>query len=166
MSRWPNRSKRHRRHRATIICKNCGHAGRQADIAVEPALEFNEHGDAPADEIAEFAKRHHPIVGAAKRNGFELRRCELVEPAFAFGEAAQYIVVMHHGLAIGRDLYVDFDAVVGGDGGAHRGRRVLDHAVIGVVQPAMSDWTRNQPVEVLPHRLTIPRTCPRPRRRR
>ena len=48
--------------------------------------------------------------------------------AAALGQAAERIVVMHHGLAVGADLQVGFDAVAAGDGRGKGGGRVLDDA--------------------------------------
>src|SRR5262245_30624165 len=56
--------------------------------------------------------------------------------------------MMHHCLAVGGDLQVDFDAVVAVDRGGNRGRSVLDDAVLRVVQAAMGDRTCNQPIEI------------------
>ena len=88
------------------------------------------------------------------RNGTRLssRGAQLIEPALAFGQPAEHVVVMHHGLAVGADLDVDFDAVIGGDRRAHGARGILDHAVRGVMQPAMGDRSRGEPVERGPHR--------------
>ncbi len=77
---------RHRRHRPAIAGKHRGDARRQAAIAVEPALELDQHGDAAADEIAKFAERHHALGAAAKRHALELGGGEAIEPALAFGQ--------------------------------------------------------------------------------
>ena len=102
---------------------------------------------------------------ALPRNGnaLELGGAQAIEPPFALGEAAEHIVVMHHGLAIGADLQIDLDAVAGGDRGAHRSRRVLDDAVRGVMQPAMGDRSRGEPVERRSPLFRTLRTGPRPR---
>ena len=63
-----------------------------------------QHRDAPGDEVAQFAKRHHALVAAAERHALERGGGETVEPAFAFGQAAEHVVVVHHGFAVGADL--------------------------------------------------------------
>ena len=73
---------------------------------------------------------------AVPRNGTRLSAAALmpIEPAVAFGQAAERIVMIHHGLAVGGDLYIDLDAVVGSDRRAHgaprysRSGRVPRHA--------------------------------------
>src|ERR1700730_12170736 len=59
---------------------------------------------------------------------------------------------MHHGLAVGADWQIDLDAVAGRDRRAHGTSSVLDHAPSCVMQPAMGDGPRNQPVQRSPHR--------------
>ena len=54
---------------------------------------------------------------------------------------------MHHGLAVAAYLDIDLNAVVRGNRGAHGASRVLDDAVGGVVQPAMGDRPRDEPIE-------------------
>ena len=65
------------------------------------------------------------MCSALPRNGTRLSSAalKLIEPAFAFGQAAEHIVVMHHGLAVGADLHIDLDAIIGGDRRAARRRR-------------------------------------------
>ena len=79
----------------------------------------------------------------------------------AFGEAAERIVMMHHRLAVGGELDVDLDGKIAGDRGLHRARHVLDDAARGVMQAAMGDRPRRQPVRA---RASVrrPRTVPRP----
>ncbi len=86
---------------------------------------------------------------ALPRNGtrLQLRGAQAIEPAFAVGQAAEHIVVVHHGLAVGADLHVDFDAIAGRDRRAHGAGGILDDAVGGVVQPAMRDRSCGEPVE-------------------
>src|SRR5262249_34291011 len=55
--------------------------------------------------------------------------------------------VMHHGIAVGGDLEIDLDGVAGGGRRRHGGRRVLDHAGCRIVQPAVGDGARDQPIE-------------------
>src|ERR1700722_17527349 len=62
------------------------------------------------------------------RNGVARAGGQAVEPAFALGEAAEHVVVMHHRFAVGADLDIDFDAVIGGNRRAHPTRGVFDDA--------------------------------------
>ena len=98
-------------------------ARRQPAVAVEPAFQFEQHGGASADQIAEFAERHHALGAAAEGNALELGGGQAIEPAGALGEAAEHVVVMHHGLAVGADLQIDLDAVAAVDRRAHGARR-------------------------------------------
>ena len=50
----------------------------------------------------------------------------------AFGQPAERVVVMHHGLAVGADLQIAFDAVAAGD------RRVKALAVFSMTPAAAS----------------------------
>ena len=55
---------------------------------------------------------------AVALNGTCFRRAAVRsrERAVAVREAAERVVVMHHGLAVGADLQVDLDAVIAGNG--------------------------------------------------
>ena len=85
-----------------------------------------------------------------------------VEPAAAFGQPLQRVVMKHHGFAVGGKLQVALDRVVAGDGGRKGCGRVLDHAGRRIVQAAVRDRSRDQPIEAsapLPkfvsHRCTL-----------
>ena len=84
-------------------------------------------------------------------NALELRGGEFVEPALAFGQPAEHIVVMHHGFTVAAQLHIDLDAVIAGDGRAHGAGAILDQAAGGVVQSAMGDGPGGEPVERGPH---------------
>jgi hypothetical protein len=75
----------------------------------------------------------------------------LVEAAFALGQTAERIIVMHKSFAVGADLQIDLDAVTAVDRGAQRARGILDEATRCVMQPAMGDRPCGQPVERRPH---------------
>ena len=55
--------------------------------------------------------------------------------------------MMHHGLAVGADLDIGLDAVAAGDGGGESRGSIFDHAASGVMQSAMRDGPRGEPVE-------------------
>src|SRR5215213_4244571 len=85
-------------------------------------------------------------------------------------EAAEREVVMHHRFAVPGDLEIRLDAKPAADGGREGRCRVLDDAGGCVVQPAMGNGARGEPVEAghsVAQRPTVttPRTCPRPRPR-
>jgi len=120
------------------------------------------------DEIAQFAERHHALGAVAKRHALERVGTEAIEPAFAFGQPAEHIVVMHHGLAVGGELNIAFDGEIAFDGSKRCARHVFDDAARAIVQAAMGDRSRRQPFgrahqEALSTRLRIP-LRPRPRR--
>ena len=87
----------------------------------------------------------------------------------AVGEAAERVVVMHHRLAVGADLQIAFDRVVAGDRGLEGGRRVLDHAVCGVMQAPVGDRCARSASPGMDRLFGVsfssPRTRPRPRPR-
>src|SRR6185437_6797070 len=66
--------------------------------------------------------------------------------AGAFGETADRVVMVHHRLAIGGELDIAFDAEIARYRSQCRGRHVFDDAACGVVQPAVGDRPRRQPV--------------------
>ena len=70
-----------------------------------------------------------------------------IEPAVAFNQPSEGIIMMHHRLGIGADLQIDLDRVARRDGGRDRRGRVLDHAGGGIMQPAMGDRARDQPIQ-------------------
>ena len=140
------RIERHRSRRAAIAGEHGRDPERQALIAVEPALHFQEQRHAPGNEVAKLAERHHALRAAAKSDVLERRYGHLVEPVGAFGQPAELGVMVDHGLAIGADLQVGLDAVIGYQRRAHGAGGVFDHTVGGVVQSAMSERPRGQPV--------------------
>ena len=56
--------------------------------------------------------------------------------------------MVNHSFAIRRDLQVELDGITGGDGRLDGGWRVLDDACRGIVQSAMRDRPRDQPIEI------------------
>ena len=138
---------RHHRHRPAIARQHLGDAPHQPQVAVEMALELEHQRGAAGDQIAQFAERHHAVGGRLETHRLELGGGHVGEPAAALGEAAQRIVVMHHGLAVGADLEIGFDAEAAGDGGLQRPTRCSRSRRRGIVQAAMGDRPRGQPVE-------------------
>src|SRR5262249_25827044 len=140
------RIERHGGNRAGISGEHRDGAGDEARVAFEPALELEHEGGARADQVAQIAERHHAVGGGAKRDLFELGRAQGGERAAALGEAAERVVVVHHGLAIAAELQVDLDAVAGGHRGRDRARGILDDAARRIVQAAVGDRPRGEPV--------------------
>ena len=70
----------------------------------------------------------------------------LVEPIFAVGQAAELGVMVHHGFAVGTDLQVDLDAIAGGHRRAHGAGGIFDDAARSVMQSAMGERPRGEPV--------------------
>src|SRR5829696_3344794 len=68
------------------------------------------------------------------------------------------MVVKHDRLAVGRVLHVALDGVAARDGGLGGGERVLEDAAGAIVQPAMGDWCRDQPVRRAHSTSNIPST--------
>src|SRR5262249_20152327 len=97
-------------------------------------------------KIAKFAERDHVFAAAAEGDALERRCSHLVEPAGALGHAPKRGVMMHHGLAVGADLQIDFDAVVARERRAHCAGGIFDHAGFGVMQTAVCKRPRGQPV--------------------
>ncbi len=138
------RIKRHDADRAGIAAQRRGNAVREPQVAVEPRLDLEDKRDAPGHQFEQFAERHHAVCGRFERDALEVRSGEIPQRPAAVREPAEVIVVIDHGFAVGRDLQVDFDAVIAGDRGRDRGRRVLDD-LTAVVQPAMGNRPRRQP---------------------
>ena len=109
-------------------------------------LSSSSSGDAPGDEIAQLAERQD-AVAVLPLNGTALMSAALMSArrAAAIGQAAERIVVMHHGLAVGADLQVGLDAVAAGNGGAQRPRPCSRSRRRGVMQAAMRDRPRGEP---------------------
>src|SRR5215204_4324888 len=141
------RIERHYGDRTGIGLEHLRHPARQPRVTVEMALEFDEKRDAPADQVEEIAQGHHPVRGLSEGDEFEMGGRHGVQAAFSVGNPTERRVMIDHRLAVGSDVQVDFDRVVGVNGGRHGRRRVLDDAARLVVQAAMRDRPRDQPVE-------------------
>ena len=141
------RIERHHRHRTGVFREHLASAGDQTGIAVETALELQQQRGATRNQIAEFAHRQHPICRRSKRDALELRHFECIDAAAALGHSLQNVVMMNRGVAIRRDLQVDLDGISGSDGCLDGGLRVLDDACGRIVQSAMRNRPRDQPVE-------------------
>src|SRR5262249_25002704 len=115
--------------------------------AVGLAFHLDQQRDPAGYEIAQFAERDHAVRARLEREALERRRCHGVEPALSIGQPAERIVVIHHGLAVGAELQVAFDAVAGSDRGGECRRRVLDDAFFGIVQAPVRHRPRDQPIE-------------------
>ena len=134
---------RHHRHRSGIIRQHAGGALRQPPVAVEVTLEFEHQSGAAAHQIAQFAQGEDAIGARLEADFFDVGRVHIGKPGAALGQAAERIVMMHHGLAIGADLQIGFHAVAAGDGGGKGGRRVLNRD--GVMQAAMGQRPCGEP---------------------
>src|SRR5690606_11221754 len=64
-----------------------------------------------------------------------------------FGQALERVVMEDHGFAVGRELEIAFDGIAAGDGRGESRNGILDHAVCGVMQAAVRNRARDQPVE-------------------
>ncbi len=71
---------------------------------------------------------------------------QAVEAAFARGEAAEHVVMVHHGFAVGADLQIDLDAVAGRDRRTHGAGRIFDHPMRGIMQATVRDRSRDEPI--------------------
>src|SRR5215208_1363867 len=141
------RIERHYGDRTGIGLEHLRHPARQPRVTVEMALELDENSDAPADQAEKIAQGHHPVRGLLEAHEFEMGGRHGVQAAFSVGNPAERRVMIDHRLAVGSDVQVDFDRVVGVNGGRHGRRRVLDDAARLVVHAAMRDRPRDQPVE-------------------
>ncbi len=145
------RIERHRRRRAAITGKYRADTCGKSAVPVKAAFELDQHGDAAVDEIAQLAEGQHALVAAAERHALELGGAQPIEPALTLSEPAEHVVVMDHGLAVGAGLDVDLYAVICGDGRADGAGAVLDQAMSCVMQAAVSDGPRGEPVEPVWH---------------
>src|SRR6478736_3518646 len=76
-----------------------------------------------------------------------LSSAAVVASAAAFGQPAERIVVVHHGLAVGADLQIAFDAVARRDRGGECRGCVLDDAFL-IMQPSVRHRPCDQPIEI------------------
>ncbi len=142
------RIERHRRDRAGIAGKHIGDAPHQQPVAVEMALELQQQGRTAGHEIAQFAQRQDAVGRRLEADRLDRGGVHIGKPAAAVGQAAERIVVMHHGLAIGAELQIGLDAVIAGDGRREGRRGVLDRAAGGIMQSAMRNRSRGEPAEI------------------
>ena len=96
------RIERHRGDRPAIAGQHVDGAGDQPAVAVEAALELDHERHAAGHQIAQFAERDHAVGGGLERHPLEVggASCASSRRA-AVGEAAERIVMVHHGLAVG-----------------------------------------------------------------
>src|ERR1700723_4596503 len=73
-------------------------------------------------------------------------RGQAEQGARTLGEAAERIVVMHHGFAVAGELDIAFNREIAVDGGERRAWHVFDDAARAIVQAAMGHRSRRQPV--------------------
>ena len=106
---------RHQRDRPAVACKHLSGARARRVSPSKRLLSSSSSGDAAGDEIAQFAERQHAVGAALKRTALISAALISARRPAAFGQAAERIVVVHHGLAVGADLQIAFDAVAGGD---------------------------------------------------
>jgi hypothetical protein len=88
----------------------------------------------------------NPLGSILEFDCLELLRGHAEQRPAAFGEAAERVVMMHHGLAIGGELQVDFDVEISIDRSPDRSRHIFDDASREVMQAAVGNRSRRQPV--------------------
>jgi len=103
------------------------------------ALDLDHQRHAAGNQAAEVAERHHPLGRVLERERLQFSGGFLDQRAGGLGKAAERMVVMHHGLAVGGELDVDLDREIARNRSLHRARHVLDDAAGNVVQAAMGD---------------------------
>src|ERR1051326_2181861 len=139
------RIERHQRGRTRAASEDLCRAQRQAPIAVAEALEFDGKRRAAGDEVEQFAERDDAVGRVLQLYALEIRGGHGGKGAAPVGHPPERRVMMHHRLAVGRDLQVGLDAVARRDRGREGARRVLDRAL--PVQPAVGDRAFGEPVE-------------------
>src|SRR5205807_4770218 len=118
----------------------------QPAVAIEMAFDLDHQRHAAGDERAEIAERHHPLRRILELNRLQFGRGLAEQRAGTLGKAAERVVMMHHRLAIRRKLDVAFDGEFAVDGGLCGRRHVFDDAARNIMQAAVRDRTRRQPV--------------------
>ena len=101
--------KRHAHRRSGIGREHFGHPPDEFAVAIEVAFDLDHQRYAAIDQLAEIAKRHHPLGGILELDRPEFGRALLEQRPAAFGKAAERVVMMHHRLAVGGELDVAFD---------------------------------------------------------
>ena len=102
---------RHRRDRPGIGREHFGDTLRQPHVAFKAALDLDQERHAPGNERAELGERQHAVGAPAEIDDLELGCGQRRQRAAADRQAAELEVVMHHRLAVARELHVAFDAV-------------------------------------------------------
>ena len=116
------------------------------EVVVEPALDLDDERRSPGEADEKAASVGIPSRGAAEGGPGEVGGLALAHEPGRGGEPVEREVVEHDGLAVGRVLHVAFDRESGRDRGVGGGERVLDQAGPRVMQPAMGDRARDEPV--------------------
>ena len=98
-----------------VACEHINGASGQSRIAIKTAFELKQQGDPSGNEIAQFLKRKDAPGAAFEANRLDLSGAHLSEKPAAFRQAAECIVVVHHGFAVRTDLEIGLNSVTGGD---------------------------------------------------
>src|SRR6187401_1909459 len=156
--------KGHKCGRSAIRGKDIGCSRQQPRIAVEVTLEFQEQSGSAGYQIEQFTECKNAVGGCLELNALELRHAQFGEAPRTLGQSTECIIVMHHGLAVGADLQICFDAVAASNRSCESGSSIFDDAALRVMQAAVSNGSCSQPIEG--HwTITKPRTDLPPRRR-
>src|SRR5579872_5815233 len=153
------RIERHSGNRSGVGLEHFCHPFHEPAIAVEATFDLNNDRNASAHQDAEVGERHHLFARVLETNFLQRHPAQAEQGARALGEAAKFIVMMHHGFAVGSELDVAFDSEIRFDGSECRARHVFDDAARAIVQTAMGHRPRGQPVRRSHLRLSFFGPC-------
>jgi hypothetical protein len=128
-------------------------------------LELQKQSGSAGYQIEQFTQCENTISRCLEPDALDLRGVQFGKAPRALGQSTECIIVMHHGLAVGADLQVCFDAVAASNRCCESGSSIFDDAALRVMEAAVSNGSRSQPIEG--HwTITKPRTGLPPRRQR
>jgi len=132
---------------AAVRGQKVGRPRQEPGIAVEVALKFKEQSGPAGHEIEQLGERENAISGRLESYCPELCRAQSGETPRAFCQATESIIVMDHRLAIGADLKICFDTKAARNRCCEGGSGILDDATLRVMQTAVGNGSRSQPIE-------------------
>ena len=91
-------------------------------------LSSSSKRDPSGNEIAQFLKRKDAPGAAFEANRLDLSGAHLSEKPAAVRQAAECIVVVHHGFVVRADLEIGLNSVTGGDCRRKGGGSVFDRS--------------------------------------
>src|SRR4249919_834071 len=105
------RIKGHKCGGSAIGGKDISYPRQEPAITGEVTLELQKQSGSTGYQIEQFTEYKNAIGRRLELDTLDLRRAQFGKAPRTLGQSTECIIVMHHGLAVGADLQICFDAV-------------------------------------------------------